>query len=192
MEILVLFWSRISTAAPTRKLNAIKHRCRREVDVARDAAVGDAREQPASALEDKPAVGVAEHPAQEPVAQSPTTAVPGVTAPVANGPLQGPVELTAVLVRHSSRLLANESYRLAPAGIPAFAPGVDFLPQRALVFDEAPFERVREHVRDQAQFLPGVYQVHHREPGPRRRDVRDDRHVLRVEAALPDESGSGA
>lgn len=71
-------------------------------------------------------------------------------------------------------------------------PGVDFLPQRALVFDEAPFERVREHVRDQAQFLPGVYQVHHREPGPRRRDVRDDRHVLRVEAALPDESGSGA
>ena len=47
---------------------------------------------------------------------------PGVTAPVANGPLQGPVELTAVLVRHSSRLLANESYRLAPAGIPAFAP----------------------------------------------------------------------
>ena len=33
----------------------------------------------------------------------------------------GPVELAAVLVRYSFRLLANESYRLAPASIPAFA-----------------------------------------------------------------------
>lgn len=158
----------------------------REIDVLRRPDVRGAREQTASTFQSEPAVGIAEHTAEETIPQHLSIRRPGIAPRLLDGPLRGPVELLRALESHSLPAFRHQLVKALAFGDPGlFASHVDLVCEPSRIGDSAPSEGVSQHARHEAQILAAIDQIEYGARGRSGQDAVRADYIFVIEGSFP-------